>query len=63
MKVWASKKAVRSEVADVPFNWIDSWIAAHPSDVRRMGTADNATIVIRVDSLLKSIEDGEIFKD
>lgn len=61
MKVWASKKAIRAEVADVPWNWIDKWCLAHPMDVRRMGEAENATLMLRVEAVVKSLEEGEIF--
>ena len=40
MKVWASKKSIRAEIADVPEGWLDRFAVEQPGDIRKFGDMD-----------------------
>ena len=58
-KVWASKDAIREEVADVPENWLRGFAAAHPLDCRKFAASRNGSMLYRVEAVLAAIEAGE----
>jgi len=58
-KTWASANAIRSEVADVPGNWLKGFAVAHPKDCRKFASTRNGSMLYRVAAVLKAIEDGE----
>jgi len=62
VKVWASKKSIREEVADVPEGWLDRFAASQPADIRKFGDAKNSTLNYRVAAVLEAIEDGKYFR-
>jgi len=62
MKVWASKKSIREEVADVPEGWLDRFAVEQPGDIRKFGDAKNATLDYRVSAVLEAIEIGKYFR-
>lgn len=62
MKVWASKKSIRAEIADVPEGWLDRFAAEQPADIRKFGDSRNATLDYRVSAVLAAIEDGRYFR-
>lgn len=58
-KEWASKDAIRAEVADVPENWLRVFAVAHPNDCRKFAASRNGSMLYRVDAVLAAIESGE----
>jgi hypothetical protein len=62
MKVWATKKSIRSEVADVPEGWLDQFAVSQPDDIRKFGDARNSTLNYRVTAVLEAIEAGKYFR-
>lgn len=62
MKIWASKKSIREEVADVPGNWLDEFAANRPNDIRKFGDAQNSTLLYRVAAVVKAVEAGMFFR-
>ena len=62
MKVWATKKAIRAQVADAPEKWLDQFCVHHPSDIRKYGTGRTSMLVLRVDAVLDAIESGETYE-
>lgn len=62
MKVWASKKSIRAEIADVPEGWLDRFAAEQPEDIRKFGDAKNATLDYRTSAVLEAIEQGKYFR-
>lgn len=62
-KDWASKDAIRAEVADVPENWLRAFAIAHPADCRKFAASRNGSMLYRVDAVLMAIENGESMPD
>lgn len=62
MKVWASKKSIREEIADVPEGWLDRFAVAQPADIRKFGDSRNSTLDYRVSAVLEAIEQGQYFR-
>lgn len=62
MKVWASRRSIRAEIADVPEGWLDRFAVAQPDDVRKFGDARNSTMVFRSTAVVAAIEDGRYFR-
>jgi hypothetical protein len=62
-KIWASKDAIREEVADVPENWLRGFAIKHPLDCRKFAAARNGSMLYRVDAVLAAIEAGEAMPD
>lgn len=62
LKVWASKRSVREGIADVPECWLDRFAVAQPGDVRKFGSARNATLVYRTSAILDAVEAGLYFE-
>ena len=60
MKVWASMKSIRAEVADVPENWLLRFATKRPGDIRKMGDSVNSTLLFRSAAVLDAIEAGEL---
>lgn len=58
-KEWASKAALIAEVADVPENWLRGFAVRHPLDCRKFAASRNGSMMYRVASVLRAIEDGE----
>lgn len=58
-KIWASKDAIREEVADVPENWLRGFAVRHPLDCRKFASTRNGSMLYRVDAVLAAIEAGE----
>ena len=58
-KQWATLKAFRAEIADVPVRWLYEFAANDPEDARRMGEKENCHILLRVDAVLSAIENRE----
>ena len=61
--VWATEKALKERVADVPGNWLERFMCARPNDIRKFGTAKNSRLMFRVSAVLDAIEAGEYFRD
>ena len=59
MKIWASKDAIRVEIADVPENWLKGFALKHPLDIRKFAAKRNGTLLYRVAAVVAAIEDGE----
>lgn len=59
MKIWASKDAIRVEIADVPENWLKGFALAHPLDIRKFAAKRNGTLLYRVAAVVAAIEGGE----
>lgn len=63
MKVWASKDAIRDEVADVPEPWLRGFAIRHPKDCRKFAAARNGAMLYRVAAVIQAIEEGEAMPD
>lgn len=63
MKVWASKSAIMSEVADVPENWLAEFAAAQPDDVRKFAAAQNGRLLYRTAAVLQAIDERRYFRE
>lgn len=62
MKIWASKKSIRAEIADVPEGWLDRFAAEQPEDIRKFGDSKNSTLNYRISAILEAIEEGRYFR-
>lgn len=62
MKIWASKRSLREEIADVPGNWLDEFAANRPNDIRKFGDAQNSTLLFRVSAVVDAVEAGQFFR-
>ena len=62
VKVWASKRSIRESIADVPENWLERFAVSQPEDLRKFGTARNATLLYRVSAVLDAVEAGLYFE-
>lgn len=62
-KEWASKDAIRTEVADVPENWLRGFALRHPKDCRKFAATRNGSMMYRVSAVLEAIENGEAMPD
>ena len=62
MKVWASRRSIRAEIADVPEGWLDRFAVAQPDDIRKFGDARNSTMVFRSAAVVAAIEEGLYFR-
>lgn len=62
MKVWASRRSIRAEIADVPEGWLDRFAVNQPDDVRKFGDARNSTLVFRSSAVVAAIEEGRYFR-
>lgn len=62
MKVWASRRSIRAEIADVPEGWLDRFALAQPDDIRKFGDARNSTMVFRSAAVVAAIEEGLYFR-
>lgn len=62
MKVWATKKSIRAEIADVPEGWLERFAIARPDDIRKFGDSRNSTLDFRVSAVLEAIENGDYFR-
>ena len=60
--VWATERALKERVADVPGNWLERFMVAHPNDIRKFGSAKNSRLMYRVAAVLDAIERGECFR-
>lgn len=58
-KEWASAAAIRSEIADVPGNWLKGFAIKHPKDCRKFASTRNGSMLFRVSAVLAAIETGE----
>lgn len=59
MKLWASARSVRSEVADVPERWLIQFALHHPEAIRKFGASKNATMLYNTQAIVKAIEEKE----
>ena len=57
LMVWATAADIRERIAGVPNNWLVRFINRFPHDVRKMGGSRNATLLFRVSTVLKAIEE------
>lgn len=62
MKIWASAKSIREEIADVPHNWLIQFASMYPDRIRKLGDARNSTLLFNVDSVLECINAGAIHR-
>lgn len=59
MKVWASARSIKAEIADVPSGWLIRFAVKHPDQVRKFGDARNSSLLFRVGAVLKAIGERE----
>lgn len=57
LMVWATAADIRERIAAVPVNWLVRFINRFPHDVRKLGNAKNATLLFRVSTVLRAIEE------
>ena len=57
--VWASSRAIRERIADVPENWLIGFVVRHPASVRKFAHARNGKLLYRVADVLDAIENRE----
>ena len=62
MKVWATERSFRSDIADAPEKWFDLFAVNQPDDIRKFGDATNSTLVYRVSAVLEAIEERRYFR-
>ncbi len=62
---WGRMADIQAKVANVPDKWLLKFAAseAHRRDIRKMGTATNATLLYRGRAVLEAVEAGETFSD
>ena len=58
MIIWATERKIRNEVAELPEKWFDSFKTNQPADIRKLGDANNATLLFRVEAVLEAVENG-----
>ena len=61
MKVWATMKDIKAEIASVPDNWLDRFAAAEPENIRKVASARNGKLLYRVSAVLDAIEQRKYF--
>ena len=57
--VWASVRAIRERIADVPVHWLGAFVTKHPESVRKFAHARNGKLLFRVADVLEAIEERE----
>ena len=60
MIVWGRVEDIKREVANVPENWLRTFMVKHPADIRKFGTSRNSTLLFRSDAVLAAVEAGEL---
>ena len=60
MIVWGRVEDIKREVANVPDNWLRTFMVKHPADIRKFGTSRNSTLLFRSDAVLAAVEAGEL---
>lgn len=63
LMVWATALDIRERIAAVPASWLVRFINRFPHDVRKLGNARNATLLFRVSTVLKAIEDRDLERE
>lgn len=63
MMVWATKKSIIGEIAEVPENWLSAFAAHHPEHIRKFGDAKNSKLLFNVPGVLSAVENGETFRE
>jgi len=58
--VWGRAGDIQREVANVPDNWLRTFMGRHPADVRKFGSSRNSTLLFRSDAVLAAVEAGEL---
>lgn len=61
MIAWGRMPDIQREVAHVPQKWLAGFAIAHPGDVRKLGSWDNAAVLFRSTAVLAAIEAGEFY--
>lgn len=56
---WARMEDVQQFVANVPENWLRSFMVRHPTDVRKLGTSRNSTLLFNSRAVLAAMDAGE----
>lgn len=57
--VWATARAIRAQIADVPEHWLYAFAANHRGSVRKFAAARNGKLLFRVQDVLDAIEARE----
>ncbi len=57
--VWATARAFRERVADVPEHWLYTFAANHRESIRKFASARNGKLLFRVADVLDAIERRE----
>ena len=60
MIAWGRVEDIKREVANVPENWLRTFMVKHPADIRKFGTSRNSTLLFRSDAVLAAVEAGEL---
>lgn len=60
MIVWGRVEDIKREVANVPENWLRTFMVRHPADIRKFGGSRNSTLLFRSDAILAAVEAGEL---
>ena len=60
MIVWGRMEDIRDKVANVPENWLRTFMVRHPGDIRKFGTSRNSTLLFRASAVLAAVEAGEL---
>lgn len=61
MIAWGRMPDIQREVAHVPQKWLAGFAIAHPGDVRKLGSWDNAAVLFRSTAVLAAVEAGEYY--
>ena len=57
MRVWASIKQFRAEIADVPEHRLYTWSTLHQEHVWKANESRNSKMLLRVEAVLKAMDD------
>lgn len=63
MIAWGRRDDIQREVANVPDGWLTMFGIRHPSDIRKLGTSRNSTLLFRTEAILAAVEAGETSED
>ena len=56
---WGRMEDIQQFVANVPENWLRSFMVRHPMQIRKLGTSRNSTLLFNARAVLAALDAGE----
>ena len=56
---WGRMEDIQQFVANVPENWLRTFMVRHPMQIRKLGTSRNSTLLFNARAVLAALDAGE----